>query len=72
MQFDVVRVQQWLSDISATRGPDGLNHGFDVAAEFVERFEADSSAATALAEKPGYSDLSGKIVEGSPISLPII
>ncbi|WP_165814823.1 methyl-accepting chemotaxis protein [Labrenzia sp. 011] len=63
MQFDVVQVQQWLTDISATRGLDGLNDGFDVAAEFAERFAVDSAEASALAEKLGYSDLSAKIAE---------
>lgn len=32
-QLDVVQIQQWLTDISATRGLDGLNDGFDVAKE---------------------------------------
>ena len=31
-QIAVVQVQQWLTDISATRGLDGLNDGFDEAA----------------------------------------
>ncbi len=31
MKLDVVQVQQWLSDISATRAQDGLNDGFDEA-----------------------------------------
>ena len=29
MQREVVQVQQWLTDISATRGQDGLADGFD-------------------------------------------
>ncbi|QEP44211.1 methyl-accepting chemotaxis protein [Ectothiorhodospiraceae bacterium BW-2] len=33
LRFHVVQVQQWLTDISATRGQDGLNDGFEVAAE---------------------------------------
>ncbi|OPX54565.1 methyl-accepting chemotaxis protein [Oceanospirillum multiglobuliferum] len=33
MQIAVIQVQQWLTDISATRGLDGLNDGFDVAEE---------------------------------------
>lgn len=33
MQVAVIQVQQWLTDISATRGLDGLNDGFDVAEE---------------------------------------
>lgn len=32
MKLDVVQVQQWLTDISATRGLDGLNDGYDEAA----------------------------------------
>lgn len=31
MKLAVVQVQQWLTDISATRGRDGLNDGFDEA-----------------------------------------
>lgn len=38
MQFDVVQVQQWLSDISATRGLDGLDDGYAVAAESRDSF----------------------------------
>jgi methyl-accepting chemotaxis protein len=38
MQMAVVQVQQWLTDISATRGLDGLNDGFDVAEEQAELF----------------------------------
>lgn len=32
LQLAVIQVQQWLTDISATRGLDGLNDGFDKAA----------------------------------------
>ena len=32
MKYDVIQVQQWLTDISATRGLDGLDDGFDEAA----------------------------------------
>ena len=31
LKLSVVQVQQWLTDISATRGLDGLNDGFDEA-----------------------------------------
>lgn len=34
LRLDIVQVQQWLTDISATRGLDGLNDGFDNAAIF--------------------------------------
>jgi methyl-accepting chemotaxis protein len=39
IKFDVVQVQQWLTDISATRGLDGLNDGIDVAADYAEDFQ---------------------------------
>jgi methyl-accepting chemotaxis protein len=38
LQMSVVQVQQWLTDISATRGLDGLDDGFDVAKEQAESF----------------------------------
>lgn len=38
VRFAVLNVQQWLTDISATRGLNGLNDGFDQAAESAERF----------------------------------
>ena len=36
LKFNVIQVQQWLTDISATRGQDGLNDGFDEAKKSVE------------------------------------
>jgi methyl-accepting chemotaxis protein len=38
LKLSVVQVQQWLTDISATRGLDGLNDGFDEAANNARRF----------------------------------
>ncbi len=38
LKLSVVQVQQWLTDISATRGRDGLNDGFDQAANNAEKF----------------------------------
>ncbi len=38
LKLSVVQVQQWLTDISATRGRDGLNDGFDEAANNAEKF----------------------------------
>lgn len=48
MQLDVVQVQQWLSDISATRGQDGLNDGFD---------EADKSRQSFLKGIQSFRDM---------------
>lgn len=50
VKFDVVQVQQWLTDISATRGLNGLNDGKDKAKEFAEAFEKDSNRAKVLAQ----------------------
>lgn len=55
MKLDVVEIQQWLQDISATRGMDGLNDGFDKAqnsydsfmdglAKFKDMYEEENSA----------------------------
>ncbi|MBF0620867.1 MAG: bacteriohemerythrin [Magnetococcales bacterium] len=38
MENDVIQVQQWLTDISATRGRDGLDDGFKEAQASAERF----------------------------------
>jgi len=41
LKLDVVQVQQFLTDVSATRGLDGLNDGFDRAKSFTDKFAAD-------------------------------
>jgi methyl-accepting chemotaxis protein len=38
MGKDVIQIQQWLTDISATRGLDGLNDGFDEAENSYQSF----------------------------------
>jgi len=38
LKLSVVQVQQWLTDISATRGRDGLNDGFDEAENNAKQF----------------------------------
>lgn len=38
MKFHVVQVQQWLTDISATRGLDGLDDGFELAEKHAKAF----------------------------------
>ncbi|MDQ0156273.1 methyl-accepting chemotaxis protein [Robertmurraya andreesenii] len=38
LKLDVIQVQQWLTDISATRGQDGLNDGFDEAEIYAKDF----------------------------------
>lgn len=50
IRFDVAQVQQWLTDISATRGRDGLNDGFDEAAGYAEAFNQDMAKAYELVD----------------------
>ena len=57
IQIDVIQVQQFLQDISATRGQDGLDSGFEEAAKFAARFAEDVAKARALAQALDRSDL---------------
>ncbi|KIM00748.1 Methyl-accepting chemotaxis protein [Paramagnetospirillum magnetotacticum MS-1] len=41
LKLDVVQVQQFLSDVSATRGLDGLGDGFEKAEEYAGKFQTD-------------------------------
>lgn len=38
LQLHVIQVQQWLTDISATRGAEGYDDGYDEAADHAEQF----------------------------------
>ncbi|MDX9861516.1 MAG: methyl-accepting chemotaxis protein [Rhodospirillales bacterium] len=57
IKLDVVQVQQSLSDISATRGQDGLDDGFLQAEEFADKFAHDVEAAGKLAKALGYIEV---------------
>lgn len=47
LKLSVVQVQQWLTDISATRAAEGFDDGFEMAEEYAQQFRA---ALSALAE----------------------
>lgn len=49
VKTDVYQVWQWLTDISATRGLDGLDDGFDEAAANAEKFAADMAKTRGMA-----------------------
>ncbi|MBT7759115.1 MAG: methyl-accepting chemotaxis protein [Rhodospirillaceae bacterium] len=49
VKSDVDQVWQWLTDISATRGLDGLNDGFDEAEANAVKFAADMAKVRELA-----------------------
>ena len=50
IKLDVVQVQQFLTDISATRGLSGLNDGPQLAKSFADRLPADILRARTLAK----------------------
>ena len=43
IKLDVVQVQQFLTDVSATRGQDGFDDGFKEAEKFAKRFIEDKN-----------------------------
>ncbi len=49
IRYDVVQTQQWLTDVSATRGLDGMNDGPEKAADYARRFVEHAGKATDLA-----------------------
>ena len=51
IQLDVVQVQQWISDVSATRGLPGFDDGFSEAENFAKKFAEDVGKARELATK---------------------
>jgi methyl-accepting chemotaxis protein len=57
LRYDVIQVQQWLTDISATRGLDGLDDGFDEAEAAARAFQEDLAAASELAIELGHDEL---------------
>jgi methyl-accepting chemotaxis protein len=57
IKLDVAQVQQFLTDISATRAQDGLDDGFKDAHEFAERFAHDTATAISLAENLRRPDM---------------
>ena len=56
MKYDVIQVQQWLTDISATRGLDGLDDGFDEAAASKASFLKGLGEFRSLFESNGNSE----------------
>lgn len=48
MKLAVVQVQQWLTDISATRAQDGLNDGFALAEQYAQQFYANLAELQSL------------------------
>ncbi|MCP1610547.1 methyl-accepting chemotaxis protein [Azospirillum lipoferum] len=58
---DVVQTQQWLTDISATRGLDGMNDGPEKAADYARKFEEHTTKATEVARALNLPQVVGEI-----------
>jgi methyl-accepting chemotaxis protein len=59
VKIDVIQVQQWITDISATRGLDGLNDGLDVADTYAVKFREDIARARQLLMSKGHMEGGG-------------
>lgn len=61
LQLNIVQIQQWLTDISATRGVEGFDDGFDEAAKYFDKANSDLDNLIrmhqALDEKEMVNDL---------------
>jgi methyl-accepting chemotaxis protein len=57
IQRDVIQVQQFLTDISATRGEDGLDDGFEDAKKFAQSFHQNVARAHKIANQLGDQKL---------------
>nr|WP_321462592.1 methyl-accepting chemotaxis protein [uncultured Cohaesibacter sp.] len=69
LKFHVVQVQQWLTDISATRGLDGLDDGFIEAEAHAKAFYQKVTDAQLLAARlklPSFTAALSKIEEDFP------
>lgn len=56
IRLDVVQVQQFLTDVAATRGLDGLDDGFALAEEHAASFSRDVVTAKSVATELGAMD----------------
>ncbi len=61
VELDVVQVQQWLTDVSATRGLNGMDDGWAEAERFAKALSADIASGRALADKLGATTVSTEL-----------
>jgi methyl-accepting chemotaxis protein len=57
IQIDVIQVQQFFTDISATRGLDGLNDGIDVATQHGDSFNKRTTEILGKAKQLGLTEI---------------
>ena len=60
---DIIQVQQFLQDVSATRGQDGLDDGWQNAEKYAKAFANDTKYAEDLARKIGRNDIADMVVK---------
>ncbi|CAK0774123.1 methyl-accepting chemotaxis protein [Azospirillaceae bacterium] len=63
IRFDIVQVQQWLTDVSATRGQDGLDDGPKKAEDYAKQFYENTTIAKQLAKDIQASDIESALIE---------
>ncbi len=63
MRVDVIQVQQWLTDISATRGQDGLDDGFNEAERRRKSFLSGLGSMRSFAESHGETEVVTALTE---------
>lgn len=56
LQIHVIQVQQWLTDISATRGAEGFDDGYDEAAEHAKEFNRIVSEFKSFYKQSGNTE----------------
>jgi methyl-accepting chemotaxis protein len=65
IQINVIQVQQWLTDISATRGQDGLDDGFTKAEEQSKAFGKNVADAREVSDRRGMTVVSDALKSAS-------
>lgn len=70
IRLDVVQIQQWFQDISATRGQDGLDDGFKEAQKTAENFKKNIAKASRYAEKLGLDKITEDLARISKRFIP--
>lgn len=63
VQLDVTQVQQYLSDVSATRAQDGLGDGFEEAAKHAAAFATHMDELAGFARTIGDAEIEGGLTE---------
>ncbi|MFA6192422.1 MAG: methyl-accepting chemotaxis protein [Sulfurimonas sp.] len=61
LQLNIIQIQQWLTDVSATRGAEGFNDGFDEAKAYFDKANVTIDRLITSHEKLGEVDIAGNL-----------